>query len=237
MCDRPGKSIANSYVRTTGMLQRQIPAPASRALRYKNIKTPNWGGRKKDQSKNREYLFMEKNIATQSNIWTAHNSYQILNNFLHRNRKEAILSVIPPSLHGLLQLHLCWRKNVSELTTLARTRTLCACLLRLVENVPTNCGEPLGDCRENCPIIYPSGSYCLDRALSYNAFKRFMGEWHFQLLTQTFYILHLTSTMAALNVAAYLKCEGREAGLFPTGEWLEWSLLGKGGSVGDKSLS
>lgn len=61
-----------------------------------------------------------ENIATQRDIQTAHNSYQILNNFLHRNGKGTILGFIPPSLHGLLQLHLCWRKDVSGLYTLAK---------------------------------------------------------------------------------------------------------------------
>lgn len=65
-----------------------------------------------------------ENIATQRDIQTAFDSYQILNHFLHRNGKETVLGFLPPSLHGPLQLHLCWRKNVSGLNTLARTRPL-----------------------------------------------------------------------------------------------------------------
>lgn len=45
----PEMSTANSYVRATETLQRQIPASTSRTLRNKT-KTPNLRGRKKERS-------------------------------------------------------------------------------------------------------------------------------------------------------------------------------------------
>lgn len=85
-CNRSAESLTNS---TSNQQRHLTQTPAvhlkdAEEQEYPNSKS---GGRQTDQSRNWDKMFMGKNIVTQSDTQTTHNSPQT-NNFLSRDGKK-----------------------------------------------------------------------------------------------------------------------------------------------------